>query len=50
MQVEGKFTYTNESNVYTNNVVFTVSITRRSMLEDIKGLGINKIFVEFVGK
>ncbi len=50
MQVEGKFTYTNEANVYTNNVVFTVSITRRSMLEDVKGLGINKIFVEFAGK
>ncbi len=50
MQVEGKFTYTNESSVYVNNVIFTVSITRRSMLEDVKGLGINKIFVEFTGR
>jgi intracellular multiplication protein IcmL len=50
LQVEGKFTYTNEGSVYTNDVLFTVSVTRRSMLEDIKGLGINKIIVEFTGK
>jgi intracellular multiplication protein IcmL len=50
LQIEGKFTYTNESAVYTNDVLFTVSVTRRSMLEDVKGLGINKIIVEFAGK
>jgi len=50
LQVEGKFTYTNETTVYTNNVIFTVSVIRRSMLEDVKGLGINKIIVEFAGK
>lgn len=50
LQVEGKLTYTNESSVYTNNVIFTVSVTRRSMLEDIKGLGINRIIVEFSGR
>lgn len=50
MQVEGKFTYTNERSIYTNDVIFTVLVTRRSMLEDIKGLGISKIIVEFSAK
>jgi len=46
-QMPATFTYTNEKETYINHVIFTVQIVRRSMLEDLKGLGINKLIVEF---
>lgn len=50
LQIPAQFTYTNESAVYTSSVIFTVSVIRRSMLEDVKGLGVNKLIVEFMSK
>lgn len=44
-QVAARFTYTGDD-TYTNNVIFTILVQRRSMLEDVKGLGISKIIME----
>lgn len=44
-QVAARFTYSGDD-TYTNNVIFTILVQRRSMLEDVKGLGISKIIME----
>jgi len=42
-QAPAVLTFRTESRAFTNNVVFTVDVSRRSILEDPKGLGISKI-------
>lgn len=48
LQVPATITYRNESSVSSNNVVFTVTISRVSLLSDPVGLGIAKIVMEKV--
>ncbi len=44
-QLPAIITYTNEKNVFSNDTIFTVSVVRRSMLEDKRGLGVSKIIM-----
>ena len=46
MQVEGTITYTNTAKQYSNNVLLTIVVTRRSLLEEPSGLGISKILMK----
>lgn len=45
LQVEGLMTYRTATDVFTNDVVFTVLVQRRSMKDDPTGLGIAKIIM-----
>jgi intracellular multiplication protein IcmL len=45
VEVEAIITYRTKTSVYTNDVVFAVLVTRRSNLEDAKGLGISSIIM-----
>ena len=45
-QVPAKITYRNETQVYSLDVLFTVTVSRRSLLDDSKGLGIARIVLE----
>ena len=44
-QAEGLMTYRTTGEEFTNNVIFTIVVSRRSMLEDPTGLGIAKIIM-----
>lgn len=44
-QLPAILTYTNEDSVFANDAIFTVSVVRRSMLEDKRGLGVSKIIM-----
>lgn len=46
LQVEGIMTYRTTAEEFSNKVMFTVVISRRSMLEDPSGLGIAKIIMK----
>lgn len=46
LQVPAVITYRNESSVSSNNVIFTITVSRVSLLEDPVGLGITKIIME----
>lgn len=50
LEVPATITYRTESNVFTNKVLFTVTVSRRSLLEDRNGLGIERIVMEITGK
>jgi Macrophage killing protein with similarity to conjugation protein. len=45
LQVPAKITYRTEAKEYSNNVIFTVTVSRRSLLEDPSGLGISRIIM-----
>lgn len=45
-QVPAIMTYRNRSQVFTNQVEFTVDVSRRSILENSQGLGISKIIMK----
>lgn len=45
LQVEGVMTYRTISEEFSNTVIFTVVVSRRSMLEDPTGLGVAKIIM-----
>lgn len=42
-QVDAIMTFRTQSQEFTNNVRFTVMVDRRSVLEDVNGLGISKV-------
>jgi len=42
-QVDGLMTFRTQSQEFTNKVRFMVTVERRSMLEDVSGLGISKV-------
>lgn len=44
-QVPAVLTFRNQGEEFTNRVVFTVDVSRRSLLEDPKGLGISRILM-----
>lgn len=46
LEVPATLTYRTESNVYTNKILFTVTVERRSLLENAEGLGIARIVME----
>lgn len=45
LQVPAKITYRTETSVYSNNVIVTAVVSRRSLLEDPAGLGISSIII-----
>lgn len=46
LEVPATLTYRTESQVYTNKILFTVTVARRSLLENAEGLGIARIVME----
>jgi hypothetical protein len=50
LEVPATISYRTESTVYSNKVLFTVTIARRSLLENKSGLGIERIVMEINGK
>lgn len=46
LEAPATLTYRTESQVYTNKILFTVTVERRSLLENAEGLGIARIVME----
>lgn len=50
LEVPATITYRTESSVFSSNVLFTVTVSRRSLMQNAEGLGIARIVMETVNK
>src|SRR5690606_35078899 len=50
VEAQATITYRTQTNIFTNKVIFTLTVVRRSLQEEKQGLGIDRITMEITGK